>query len=190
LITVPACTKCHSGIKLDEDYFRQVATMIQAASTGAGRLLWETKTRRAVQTDLGLRKAIIPRIESVDICTPSGVFVRRGFGFRMDWPRVNRFVEKCTRGLFYFETGRYLPPNATLTPQYFEDGDETLNFVVERTAHGKRRWPDVFDYRRAIDQSDPCLSLWSIRFYRGMAFGVSTRGIATEDESKMGVQHE
>ena len=179
LITVPACARCHGAVKLDEDYFRQVATMTRAASTGAGRVVWDTKARRAIRKDNGLRNAIVSRVESVDLMTPAGIFVRQGLALRVDWPRVNRFVEKCIRGLFYFETDGRLPLTACIKLQYFEDGDHGLNVVVQHTAHGKRRWPDVFDYRRAIDGNDPHVSLWAMTFYRGMAFGASTDSVIT-----------
>ena len=97
LITVPECPACNRGWSDDEAYFRGVL-LLAGEPNEPVRELWQTKLRRSLDKNDGLRRAteLVERFVSVTV---------DGNERQMIYPgrdgRVIRIIKKIVRGLSY-----------------------------------------------------------------------------------------
>jgi hypothetical protein len=84
---------------------------------------------------------------------------------KFDGARVWRVVWKITRGLFFKETGRFLPDMTPRIHKLFtadEKMPEDFNFVPSLPSHGQ--YPGVFDYKY-IELPKEKFHFWGILFW-------------------------
>ena len=175
LVTVPSCDSCNGEFKPDEDLFRSTFWFGPGGQTPAARALWKQKIDRAHDKDLGLRKAVAQALAVRSVVTPAGLHLGNHMTISIDWPRTLHFIEKCVRGLYYFEVGGVLG----------EDVEVQSLGIVPVTAHvmgsveaslkdGTRAWPGVFQYKYAVVTEAPKMSAWKFMFLDTYVFGSLT----------------
>jgi hypothetical protein len=141
----PAHKSCNSAFKKDEEYY--VACFAGHARSPTGRAVFDDFRRGTAKGhDAGLLRTIVAQFGKVTMADGSRVF-------NFDPDRVGRVEWKLVRGIYFGETGRFLPEDARkrifmVMPQ--NDGDPAQKYpwwtIVRDTApmgeHGA-----VFDYK-------------------------------------------
>jgi hypothetical protein len=118
LVIVPSCTRCNEGASKDDEYFKTVMVWKETAGSHPEA----TKIRDSVFRGLAMpKKATFARrllagLQDVDLKTPAGLHAGRATGFDVDLARLDRVVERVTRGLYWHSRGhRRLPSDHTVT---------------------------------------------------------------------------
>ena len=111
LVTVPACAQCNMTSSGDDEYLRLIlAGNIEATVHPETRKLWPTIARSLARPNKqGFARAFFSSLRTVDVVTPSGLFLGRQKGFPVDHDRLHRTMKKIIRGLFYHEFHKRLP---------------------------------------------------------------------------------
>lgn len=166
LVAVPACLGCNKKFQPFENYMRSLLMFSDAGVTGPGKKLWEQKLNRTYVKDAGLRNLIADSLRSVELKTPMGLYAGNGFAIETDWNRVQVFVDKLVKGLYFFEYGDPFPLSAEirLAPKHYQPQTE-LSDCLPLTRNGQKRWPSIFEYRLNRVDSAPEASLWLFLLY-------------------------
>lgn len=119
--------------------------------------------------DKGLRAAIRRGITpKVDLQSESGVFLGRVMTQTIDWPRVERVLEKWVRGLHLSEYGSRLPLDATLGVAMILPPHTRTTIAMTRQSKGS--WPGTFEYWHSRDETDPTKTKWVFLVWDAMGF--------------------
>lgn len=182
LITVPACTTCHSGTCKDDEYFvSHLALREEAYQNSHARDATQRFMRSLVKREQsGLRKAFFKNLFEVPHITPAGLYLGKRGGFNVDLVRLSRVAARIVRGLFYHETKNRLPRNCNITA-WAEDGlvdlpsdvAESLRQTIVLPLLGqpvKSIGTGTFEYRYQLDRDEPYASGWLLSFYGSTAF--------------------
>jgi len=140
---------------------------------------------RAFQRRPWLSNLIGP-LRPVEIRSPAGLIIGNRHAFEVDWRRLRRTVGKITRGLFYLELKRALPPGAGLTVWNVEEIARIEESAQQRLIDAlKPSVPQVlkgdvlaYFWRVTGDQADA--SVWFLRFYGAVPFMVFTWPVGME----------
>ena len=173
LLTVPSCASCNEGAAKDEEWFRAAILWSPAGESEAGKALWKQTLARGYRKNRGLRQSMAKALRPVDICTPAGVFLKRGIAIDVDPVRTHRVISKITRGLYCIEHGRPLPPSVGIIVRLLSNKPNLLSAVDKcnpMLVFGSRRWPDVFEYRHGWVPEKPEASMWLLRFYGKLVY--------------------
>lgn len=169
LVTVTACQTCNHQFSKDDEYFRFVVAAPAYDHNEAARRIWDGEIIRSVRRRPLIRAAILNTLRTVELRTPAGLYVGRTSGFRVDWPRVKRVVERTVRGLlwYHFKTA----PAAGAETNTFYNPDvapvmEILTTDLALTGIGG----DVFRYRYGQANDVPGYSMWWLCFYMRTTF--------------------
>ena len=117
LITVPACSSCNQQASKDDEYFR-LATALEEKSSEHPDF---PKVYRQIIRSLsrpeapGFRSAFQKSLNSYDIFSQGGICVKTSHGYEVEKTRVNRVIERVTRGLFLDTFGRRLSVETSVT---------------------------------------------------------------------------
>jgi hypothetical protein len=191
LITVPACDVCNgSTIALDEEYFVGLLNWGDASQTPEGKRLWQTKLDRAYTrvrqdgTRMGLARVFAPAIRHIIVAGPDGGVEQR-MAMAVDFPRVEKVIEKIVRGLYWFEYGEPIAtPEVDVTTFLLAAyQDPPLEWELHKTRPGTRGWPGVFEYslNRVARGRARAGALFRLRFYdTHYAVGVTHERSATD----------
>ncbi|MFX0200412.1 MAG: hypothetical protein ACFFCW_30200 [Candidatus Hodarchaeota archaeon] len=111
LITVPAHIKCNKEHALDDEYFRYCLLVPAYWESDYARELWNTKIKKQVhRTDSeGFRKYLLDKLASLEITTPSGIYLGEAEAAMLDAKRMIRVIERIARGIYYKHTEMILP---------------------------------------------------------------------------------
>ena len=175
LVTVPSCSSCNRGFKEDEDLFRSTFWFGPGGGTPAAKSLWKQKLHRAHDKDLGLRRAIAAALAEREVVTPAGLHLGKHMTIKIDWPRMLHVIEKCVRGLYYFEVGAVLDPALSIHSQVLVPATaHVMDSVRSALRDGQRSWPGVFEYKYAVVPEAPESSAWKFMFLDTYSFGALT----------------
>src|SRR6266540_3122924 len=110
LVVVPSCGQCNNGASRDDEYAMRIALVEGTERTQAGRDV-DKKFQRALarEESKGLRTAFVESLYPVDVVTESGLFVRQGFAFDLEWDRMTTLLDRLIRGYFWKLQNRRLP---------------------------------------------------------------------------------
>ena len=171
LITVPCCQTCNGRLKPHEDYVRMLFSVGPASETEHGFAVWRNTTQPGLDKDKGLTRVLAKNIEPVDLKTPAGIYLGTKPGIRVNWDRVFLVIEKCVRGLYYYETGEILHKDAEIVRGgIFEHNQDYLSSVLAQTNPGKWKAPNVFQYKWNRYPDTPKGTLWAMMFYNTHSF--------------------
>lgn len=167
LVAVPACSACNTMFQPVENYIRSILMFSNAGSSDAGKKLWDQKLKRTFQKDLGLRKLMSCILHPIQTFTPEGLYAGQRLAINADWSRVDQFITKLIKGLYFHEYNEPLPSTAFLdvSHEHFKFGDSFLSQYIELSKHGKNSWPGVFEYRHNRLEDVPEKSLWMFLLY-------------------------
>ena len=162
LLTLPTHKACNKIYQPDEDYFiTSIGPLVMDASV-PGRALWHDISKRIQRPEsVGLASLVAKEWDEKygNIYLQNGKIAKR---FNPD--RVWGVIWKITRGLFFYETGRFLPKN---TPKLFRTQFEVKGappdeFSLVCGAPTKGKYKAVFDYRYVVDDKLNNFNLWAM----------------------------
>jgi hypothetical protein len=147
--------------------------MFSAAGVSeTGQAIWRQRHRRTLSKNIGLRKRVARSLKEVDVTTPAGLYLGRAMTIQPDEPRLERFVGKIVRGLYYLEYGNSLSPEVQITSHWLRvasDAKHAEKFKDELLV-GSRQRQDVLEYRLNRVAAQPDNSMWVIRFFGRVVF--------------------
>ena len=167
LLTLPTHRLCNQSYQQDEDYF--VASLHLSAYSNSGR---------AVQRDIisRMRHGKWPGFTRQVRSQVSRIVLPDGTGLiHMNASRIARITWKMIRGLFFYETNRFLPeetPNVCKNPIIFwkdklisgiqsKEDREQFDIICENPSRGN--YPSIFDYKycKVPTKENPDEYIWA-----------------------------
>ena len=111
LITLPAHKSCNQSLSLDDEYFRLSMTARASPHDPVARKVWEGPTMRGFhrRDQPGLKIATLENLHSAEVQTPAGIYLGNADVLLQEAERIQRVVNRITRGLFAHLTGNVLP---------------------------------------------------------------------------------
>lgn len=181
LITVPACRACNISASIDDEYFRAGLVFEGVQTENSDALLVETDVIRSLKRfeARGFRNAVISNMREVECISPSGIYLGNAHELGIDPRRLNRVIERITRGLFFHHTGRRLPLDCRVSAftsrllsqskiatilSLIGDLDSTVYTVGNQT----------FCYRFSLARDQENSSFWVFSVYGAFSFSAIT----------------
>lgn len=179
-ITVPGCRDCNERHGRDDERVRNLLTSLASTETHPavqGEL--SRKRGRALSRDLRERggrhvEHLLDSIMSVEIGTPAGLYLGRGYAFQLDQPVLDRFLSRLTRALLWHENSvgaensevewRMAP-----SPSDLGDMPPELRAFLLSVGRAGSVGGDVFRYSGYV-RAGSASSLWLFRFYDAIEF--------------------
>ena len=203
LVTVPACEKCNSGFRLDDEYFRVIISLRAILPNGSAADFLKDKTRRmlshpsAEKFSKQIHGAMVP------------AFLRRPyFSYRVgdnlaidaDESRLEATMERIVRGLFAKYFRHRLPDTheVSVVIMHFPEHNSALNEPeFERTlallAKGTHvQFGSVFDCQFSALEEDHNSTIWWIKVYGNFAsfcFTLPAEIMGSEKSEQSGTDH-
>jgi len=108
MVSAPACTECHDANQRDDVVIRNVLISTQdteqhPAVIGGLAGKRDRSFIRSLQRSGGDFQQILQTIKLVDVKTPAGIYLGQDWAFNFDTPVMNRFVERLSRALLWYE---------------------------------------------------------------------------------------
>lgn len=163
LITVPCCKKCHEDTSKDDEYFRSVVVSwealdgipeVEAARDSVIRSLMRKESA-------GFAKTTIASISEISILKKSGC-ISKQTAMEIDYFRIERVLERVTRGLFYKETGKVVDKNMQVKVKVLLTLHEQL--IQKLQQYGNWDWRSYannnFNYAYLHDAENKMSSTW------------------------------
>lgn len=177
LITVPACSTCNNGASSDDEDLRFYISMQVGKQTPGSAALWDQGAHKSIKRKTSLRASVVGTARELQTFDAHGKAVTR---IAVEVPiRTYQVVfERTTRGLYFFHTGRILPPNVPVVVDLL-DGVPDLNAQDFRLFKQHTIGGDACEYWFDIAEEQRNHSLWLYGFYRTHWVMVVT-GDATE----------
>jgi hypothetical protein len=111
LIEVPAHKACNNALSQDDEYFRLCMTSASVPHDPIAKKVWEGPVMRGFHRPEmpGLKKATLNALRPVDVHSPAGIYLWTQDAFFQDAKRLHAVVNRITRGLYAYKTGKVLP---------------------------------------------------------------------------------
>lgn len=182
LITVSACSKCHSRTSKDDEYFRlNLCFRDDIGKHSSARANWDSIFRSLKREEAkGLRNMFLNNLINIRLYTPLGIDVERGFAYNVDMNRIRSVVERTVRGLFFAESCQSLEYNNEIRIYSDDDLEIQPPDVIEQLIQKilvplhsiplKKIGNEVFIYRHQIMSENPIYSVWFVSFYSKISF--------------------
>jgi hypothetical protein len=182
LISVPACSKCHSQTPKDDEYFRiKICLRDDTGGHPDVRANWDSIFRSLRrQQAAGLRSLVLGDIRHVQLQTPAGLHIGRRLAYDVDMNRIRRVVERTVRGLYFAESHSPLGLGNEVRIYSNEDIETQPSDILEElketiiapimTIMPKVIGDSVFLYRHQIMNDNPMFSVWAVSFYKQVPF--------------------
>ena len=176
LVTAPACSDCHKGTNLDDEYLRIVLTIREDVAGHPEADL--ERTHRALEgPSRSLARSLARLSEQIPVTSPGGIHHLAAI-YQVDRPRLERVISRITMGLFY-NAQRCRLPEAYVVRAWTEPEWEKLTPRLRRLLAGKLfdrpameigKGRRVFEFRAAFDTKDPSISAWLFMIYGVVEF--------------------
>ena len=183
LITVPACDQCNMKASGDDEYLRLtfVANIDASRHPIANSLLKPVSRSLQRPQAAGFARSFFASISTVDAYTRGGLYMGRFRGFRYDYPRIERAMQKIIRGLYREEYGKCLPRTHAVSVFFANSMQRAMskdefegwrNGIREMLVGGRERnvGKGVLIYRCNRDANQIFRSLWALTFYGSLHF--------------------
>jgi len=176
LITVPACSICNNGASSDDEDLRYfISAQIGKQSPGSAKL-WDDGAHKSIKRKTKLRESVIASASEVETSGGQGNIDVR-IAFEAPVSIYQKVFERTTRGLYFFHTGRILPPNTKVVVDMLDSQPE-LNTPEIQSLTKHCIGAEAFVYRFGVDEADN--SLWLYEFY-GSHWVMAKTGAVIED---------
>jgi hypothetical protein len=111
LIEVPAHKACNNAFSQDDEYFRLCMTSAAVPHDPIAKKIWDGPVMRGFHRPEmpGLKKATLNALRPVDVHSPAGIYLGTKDAFFQDAKRLHSVVNRITRGLYAYRTGKILP---------------------------------------------------------------------------------
>lgn len=108
MVTVPACQLCHNANEKDDTSIRNLLISTQQSERHpvvieslAGKR--DRSLVRSLQRGRGDFQKLIRNMKIVDVETPARIYLGKAWAFDYDNPLMDRFVERLSRALLWYE---------------------------------------------------------------------------------------
>jgi hypothetical protein len=182
LITVPSCSFCNSGASRDDEYFKSMMIFKDKAGSHAEAVAVRPSVFRGLEMPkkIGFARSLIKGIRPIRVQTPAGLHLGRRFVFDVDLSRLDRVVDRITRGLYWHHLRSRIPEEFEVAV-FSEDGMRALGApeiewiqkdivtpVLNSPLHSIGRGVMRYWYASASDKPDS--SVWIYEFYDDVKF--------------------
>ena len=183
LITVPACKKCNQSFSTDDEYFRNVVPLIRHVAENPEAQKLHSAIRRSLERPQarGFQNAMQKNVKKVPLLTPSGIYYGEGKAMRGNFTRINRVVERVTRGLFYHHYKKPLPQDHIVHSFSWETMNQTPEGINTTLASAKwlqgspmHEAGSVVQYKFTSFINIPDCTYWGFTFFKTKYFQVFT----------------
>lgn len=143
----------------------------------ARRLLREGVIEGTFARNPSLRRSLAGAMSACELFTPCGIYLGRRGIIPFPRDRIHRVLRKVVVGLMWWHYD--LRPGLDSLRFVFEkDPSEALiRDVRPVTTLGRVGSGEVFEYRHAVDASDPCRSVWLFRFFQKTVFAACSQAV-------------
>lgn len=183
LITVPSCEKCRRVSTASDEYFKLALILREDVSDhpDVRELLPSVLRSLRYPHNVPLKVGLLKTFRLVNPRTPSGLLLsEKKHAYYPNINRLERVIERMTKGFFYHEKGYRLPDGyeaVGFSPDRFNLADDkSLKFWRTRligpvsAQRPKILGNDVFSYKFLCDSTDPNSSVWLFLFYKQVPF--------------------
>lgn len=182
LITVSACTKCHSNTSKDDEHFWiKLCLHDDAGDHLSARANWNSLFRSLNRKEAtGMRRSFLSDLRNIQLRTPAGLYTGNRLGYDVDLARIRKVVERIVRGFYFAEFCEPLGLNNVVKVILNEDlQNEPKDFLEElnqtillplASMDTKVIGDNIFIYRYHIVKENPIFSVWGLSFYGHVPF--------------------
>lgn len=142
---------------------------------GATRI-W--KERVVPRIGAGLRKSVLQKAVSLDVRTPSGLYVGKTTRLEFDAKRISRVTQRIVQGLLWHHYQRLLVQGSTIEIHYQPDLEQ-MSELFQLTTLSKVG-DTTFKYWHGLAEDGPESSLWVLEFYGVIRFLVVVFGAGVD----------
>ncbi|BBO34592.1 hypothetical protein PLANPX_4204 [Lacipirellula parvula] len=185
LVSVPCCRACNQAFSADDQYFSVTVPTRHDVEGNEGALqVMQTGLRGLFRPEAkGFRTAILSRLETVNLVTPSGIFLGEGLRTEVDYERLDRVVRRTVRGLYFREYHARLPKTTQISAMIdssFNEAEVAARNGRDRVVDWLRECPPrviqagVFHYWHRLDNDSPENGAWLLVFYDRVWYLVTT----------------
>lgn len=179
LITVPCCRACNASFGQDDEYFRDVTTLRAdvADHPAASQILPIVQRSFARPRGRAKLAALLATVTEVNLKSPAGLFLGRGATYEIDFGRVDRFLTRTVRGLFYHEQRQPLPSDTRISVALGFAEKTALQESVAPMIAGRpvvTKGAGVFRYVWNHVEGDTTATAWVLEFFDRVAFAAIT----------------
>ena len=182
LVVVPACESCNGGSSKDDEYFKTVMVLKDRAGTHPEAESLRPSVIRGLSMSKKIKftRKLMAGIREVALRTPAGLYAGQGTAFDVDLVRLDRVVERVTRGLYWHHHEHVRLPSDHEVRVWSEEGlggleiAEAAEFrrtLVEPVLNNPERsvGRGVLKYRFAVGDR-PHVTGWWLEFYDDVRF--------------------
>jgi hypothetical protein len=128
LITVPSCSSCNSGASRDDEYFKSMMVFKDKSGSHPEAVAVRPSVFRGLEMPkkIGFARSLVKGIRRVRVQTPARLHLGRRFVFDVDLTRLDRVVERITRGLYWHHRRSRIPDGFEVVV-FSEDGLRDLD---------------------------------------------------------------
>ena len=166
LITVPSCQPCNQKTGKDDEYFKLLATEVEASETPVAESVNESTSRAAQRKDKPkFGNMIRSKMKFGEVYTEGGLYIGKHFTLKVDTQRILNTVEKIIRGLFFKHTTRALPAEygifchliPKVTAAISDESKAGWEMILSELGKSElvTVGPKVFRYRHFVSPDEP-----------------------------------
>jgi len=182
LIKVPSCESCNNQASKDDEYFRLVLTLREDVRNHPDvKAVLPIAMRSLRRPEASIFRAnFIKGLKRIHPTTPSGLILPVRGAYTLDLMRIERVLQRLTKGLFFHLKGYRLPNDYSVSifaPFTMRNlAWETVQWFAENVLEplGKQTGivvgRKVFLYKFLFTDSDPSSSIWLYLFYERVVF--------------------
>lgn len=163
LRTVPACLECNNGASSDDEDVRFYISAHIGKQNLASKQLWEDGAHKSILRKKTLREAFVANAREVVVVRADGLQTTR-IAFHIPVATYQRVLERTTRGLYFFHSGRVLPA-PILVKATMLTGIPNMETEKIRMLNRENIGGGAVIYRYGILPEDPDSSLWIYEFH-------------------------
>jgi hypothetical protein len=182
LIVVPSCKLCNCGASNDDEYFKTVMVLKDRAASHTEAVAVRDSVFRglAKPQKTKFKRRILGNMRQLTIRTFAGLYVGNALGINVDLIRLDRVVERVTRGLYWHHHDHVRLPDDHEVIVWSEDGlrgitpadvlqlrSTLIDPILNNPARSIGR--DVLHYRYAYGDREHVTG-WLLEFYGDVRF--------------------
>jgi hypothetical protein len=175
LRTVPSCWACNNGASSDDEDMRFYISAQIGKQNPASKVLWDDGAHKTIKRKIKLRSSFLANVRDVEVLEQDGSIKNR-LAFLVPISTYQRVLERITRGLYFFHTGRILPVNVAVFATMLADTpdmetEDIRRLKIESVGAG------ACIYRYEIVPDDADRSLWIYGFHEAHWAMVTTGAV-------------
>jgi hypothetical protein len=173
LITVPACASCNGSLSADEEYFR--AFVLGASyQHPTAKALWDGPVKRSFANSPPFQRMLASQLRPFEVKSKAGLYLGKADALYAENHRINRVLEKISRGLHFHHRERARPEDVRFSFHQItaQNSDVApMELIQSLPIH---RVGDVVMYRVGVAEEDARVSMSALVLYERVFFIVGT----------------